>query len=64
LTSLETVIELISSTKTTQGLTVQAVVDQHTYPTGIKVSNEEMKRLNITRDGFHGEWNYTIAPQG
>jgi Rhodopirellula transposase DDE domain len=64
LTSLETVIELISSTKTTQGLTVQAVVDQHTYPTGIKVSNEEMERLNITRDGFHGEWNYTIAPQG
>ena len=63
LTSLETVIELISATKTKQGLTVQAVVDQHTYPTGIKVSDEEMAALRIERDAFHGEWNYTISPR-
>ncbi|HEY2131879.1 MAG TPA: hypothetical protein VGH36_03230, partial [Acetobacteraceae bacterium] len=30
---------------------------------GIKVSNAEMARLNITPANFHGEWNYTIAPR-
>ena len=62
LTSLETVIELISSTTTKQGLTVSAMVDQNRYPTGLKVSDTEMALLNITRDPFHGEWNYTIMP--
>ena len=27
---------------------------------GVKVSDEQMKALNIRRDGFHGEWNYTL----
>jgi Rhodopirellula transposase DDE domain len=63
LTSLETVIELISATKTTSGLTVQAMVDQNTYPIGIKVSDVEMAALNIERDVFHGEWNYIIRPR-
>jgi Rhodopirellula transposase DDE domain len=63
LTSLETIIELISATKTIQGLTVQAVIDQNIYPTGIKVSDAEMAALNIIRDAFHGEWNYTIMAQ-
>ncbi len=63
LTSLETVIELLNHTKTKEGLTVQAVVDKNSYPTKIKVSDEEIQSLNITRDTFHGEWNYTIKPQ-
>jgi len=63
LTSLVTIIELLNHTTTREGLTVTAVVDQHTYPTKIKVSDEEMNALNITRDVFHGEWNYTIKPQ-
>ena len=63
LTSLETIIELLSHTTTTEGLTVTAVVDQNTYPIGVKVSDEEMAQLNILRDAFHGEWNYTIRPQ-
>lgn len=63
LTSLEVIIELLSSTTTKEGLTVTAVVDKNTYPTGIKVSDEEIDSLNITRDSFHGEWNYTIKPQ-
>lgn len=64
LTSLETIIELLSHTTTTQGLTVTAVIDTNIYPTGIKVSDEEMAHLHIIRDEFHGEWNYTIRPQG
>ena len=62
LTSLETIIELLSHTTTQHGLTVTAVVDQNSYPTGIKVSDEEISRLNIERDAFHGDWNYTMRP--
>ena len=63
LTSLETIIELLSHTTTKEGLTVTAIVDNNTYPTGVKVSDKEMDSLNITRNVFHGEWNYTIKPQ-
>lgn len=63
LTSFETVIELISHTTTKQGLTVTAVKDSNTYPTGIQVSDEDLAALNITREPFHGDWNYTIQPQ-
>jgi transposase len=62
LTSFETVIELISHTTTKQGLTVTAVKDTNSYPTGIKVSDEDLAALNITREPFHGDWNYTIRP--
>jgi transposase len=63
LVSMETVIELISHTSTREGLTVSAMVDQNLYPTGIKVTDEELKLLNIHPDSFHGEWNYTIKPR-
>lgn len=63
LTSLETIIELLSNTTTKEGLLVTAVVDQNVYPIGIKVRDEEMENLNITRNTFHGDWNYTIKPQ-
>lgn len=63
LTSLEVIIELLSHTTTKEGLTVTAIVDKNTYPTGVKVSDQEMNSINITRDIFHGEWNYTIKPQ-
>ncbi len=63
LTSLEVVLELISHTTTKEGLAVTAVKDSNSYPTGIKVSDEELAALNLSRDPFHGEWNYTIKPQ-
>lgn len=63
LTNLETIIELLNHTTTKEGLTVTAIVDQHIYPTKVKVSDEEINSLNIIRDTFHGEWNYTIKPQ-
>jgi transposase len=63
LTSLETVIELISQTTTQEGLHVTAIKDSQTYPTGLTVSDAELKALNLVRDAFHGEWNYTIKPQ-
>ena len=63
LTSQEVVLELISHTTTTEGLTVTAVKDSQTYPTGLKVTDEELAALNLFSDAFHGEWNYTIKPQ-
>ena len=63
LTSLEVVLERISHTTTKEGLAVTALKDSHTYPTGIKVSDDELAALNLSRDSFHGEWNYTIKPQ-
>jgi transposase len=64
LTCLETVIELISHTTTEQGLKVTALKDSNTYPTGIQISDAEMKALHIIKDPFHGAWNSTIKPQG
>ena len=63
LTSLEVVLELISHTTTKEGLTVTAVKDSNTYPTGLKISDDELAALNLSKDSFHGEWNYTIKPQ-
>ncbi len=63
LTTYETVVELISATTTSTGLTVEARIDRRGYPLGVKVSNREMRTLNIERDEFHGDWNYTIRPR-
>jgi hypothetical protein len=62
LTSYEVMVELIGHTKTETGLTVQAEVDRAEYPTGIKVSAEELATVNMSPDRFHGEWNYLIMP--
>ena len=63
LTSRLAVVELIAATTTATGLTVACELDSGCYPTGIKVSDAEMAGLNISRDDFHPEWNYTIAPR-
>jgi hypothetical protein len=57
-----TVVNLIASTTTTTGLKVHAYLDTNEYPAKIKVSDEDMASLRITRSRFHGEWNYTIRP--
>jgi hypothetical protein len=62
LASHETIINLIGATTTTTGLTVAAQLDTGAYPTGIKISDREMKELPIIRDSWHGEWNYTLHP--
>jgi hypothetical protein len=63
LTSHETILNLIGATTTSTGLTVTAELDPSDYPTGIKVSDQEMNAVAITRAAWHGEWNYTIHPQ-
>ena len=63
LTSYEVIVNLIASTTTKTGLTVRAALDPRQYETGIKVSDEELEHLSITRAKFHGEWNYSIKPR-
>jgi hypothetical protein len=58
----ETIVNLISRTTTAKGLQVTCRLDRRKYPTGRKVTNEEIKRVNLKQDKFHGEWNYTIHP--
>lgn len=58
----EVIINLIGSTTTKTGLKVNCQLDNNTYQKGIKISDEEMAKLNIIRDNFHGEWNYKILP--
>ncbi len=63
LVSYRTIVELIGATTTNTGLSVRCELDQRAYSKGIRVSDEDMAALNIHRDPFHGEWNYTIKPQ-
>jgi Rhodopirellula transposase DDE domain len=62
LTSHDVIINSIAATTTRTGLTVQARLDDGTYPTGIKVSNAQMAALPVSRHPFHGDWNYTLHP--
>src|SRR5437763_6470963 len=59
----ETVVKLISRTTTAKGLTVTCRLDRRKYPIGRQVTKEEMKRINLHPDKFHGEWNYVIRPR-
>ena len=58
----ETIVNLIAKTTTAKGLTVQCRLDQRKYPTGRKVTDQEMSQVNLRPDKFHGEWNYVIEP--
>ena len=62
LLSREVVVNLIGSTRTKSGLKIKAALDEGIYPTKQKVSDEEMSAIKITREEFHGEWNYSIFP--
>jgi hypothetical protein len=63
LISLDTIVNLIADTRTTKGLAILSALDQASYLKGIKISDEEMAQLRISRDAFHGEWNYSIQPR-
>jgi transposase len=62
LTDYQAIVELIGATTSTTGLTVRCELDETHYPAGIKIPDAVMRALNITKDEFHGEWNYTIRP--
>jgi hypothetical protein len=63
LVSYRVVVDLISATTTTTGLTVHCELDASRYYKGIAISDDQMASLNMSRHDFHGEWNYTIHPR-
>ena len=62
LVSREAVVQLIGSTKSTKGLEIQAQIDYRDYKVGKEIDDEDFSAIAITRDTFHGEWNYMISP--
>ena len=59
----EAIVNLIASTTTRAGLVVKAALDTSHYETEIKVTDAELAQLNLQRDEFHGDWNYTLSPR-
>ena len=60
LVSVETVVKLIGSTTTSTGLKVVCKLDERSYPTGIKVSDDELNSVDISRIAPNESWNYII----
>ena len=63
LVSHDVIIALIAHTTTRAGLRIRAELDAGHYPTGTKVSDDELARLSLKRNEFHGDWNYTLLPK-
>ena len=63
LRSLETMLGYIRNTTTETGLKVKAFLLDREYETAIKVSDKEMRALNIVRRRVCPSWNYQIKPR-
>ena len=62
LVNYQTVVNLIANTTTKTGLRIRARLDRRKYQTGIKITDEELADVRISRDAFHGDWNYRVTP--
>ncbi|MEO5678342.1 MAG: hypothetical protein ABIS47_01615 [Acidimicrobiales bacterium] len=56
------VVELIGATTNSKGLKIRAELDQSSYPTGIKISDKQLRAVPLDPHDWHGNWNYTINP--
>ena len=56
------VVNLIGATTNKTGLKVKCQINTNAYPLGVKVSDQEMKKIAFTPEIFHSEWNYSVAP--
>lgn len=62
LTSHEVVVNTIAATTTRTGLRVHAELDEGSYPLKVKISDERMAALPLSRHDWHGDWNYSLDP--
>lgn len=60
LVNYETVVNLISGTKTKTGLRIRAKLDPREYETGQEVSDDEMAHLRLEPHDTFPAWNYTL----
>jgi len=63
LRTFETIVDLIGTTRTANGLRVKAKLDKRSYPTGSVITKDEMKSLSLHRHEFQGDWNYELHPR-
>ena len=63
LVDIMTVINLIGATTTKTGLEIVCKVSYKDYPLGVKVSDSDFDSINVLRNDFHGEWNYSVLPR-
>jgi len=62
LRTLETMLGLLRATKNASGLTVEATLVERSFETGQAITDDQMRKLNLTRDIVCPRWNYTIRP--
>ena len=62
LDSYETILKYIRTTTTSSGLRVCAHLIRRRYPKGVKITDERMQALSVTKDQTLPKWNYTIRP--
>ena len=60
LVDVQCVINLINSTSSKSGLSVLCVPDWNEYITGLKVSDDELDKIDVDYVGPHIGWSYTI----
>lgn len=63
LVDIMTVVNLIGATTTKSGLEILCKVSYEEYPLGVKISDADFNSINVLRNDFHGEWNYSILPR-
>ena len=63
LRTFDIMLACIRGTETTTGLTVKASLLEGVYEKGQRVSDAEMKKLNLERHEVCQKWNYTIRPR-
>jgi hypothetical protein len=62
LVNLATIVSLIGETTTDTGLRIRSEIDESLYPKAVKITDDQMARLQLTPHTFHGDWNYTLTP--
>lgn len=61
LINLQVIVNLIAGTTTSKGLLIKSKIDEGLYEKGIKITDEELSKIKINKNDFHGEWNYSIV---
>ena len=58
----ETVLKFIRTTRTSTGLKIRSLLTKKKYQKGKKVSDKQMKQINLKRYTQRPNWNYSISP--
>jgi len=62
LDSFQTILNYIQTTTTSTGLCVEAHLIENIYEKGVRITDAQMRELDITKDEFLPRWNYTLRP--